>query len=128
MHIKVLGWTEGEDAKGKVFFSSEHGNGWAVWAGQRPEVGHEFSVEIDIPGTLEWGTHILPAESGGAALREVDGRMHLIVWVESVCEDGCIAARLGDSLLLLDTLGATALAGMLVDVVPPLIVFYDTNT
>lgn len=49
---------EENNAEKEVEFSSEFGEGTALWQGTLPKEGIAYDVEIEIPNVLKWGKDI----------------------------------------------------------------------
>jgi hypothetical protein len=90
---------------GRVEFSSDWGQAKGMWCGDMPQVGQQVDVELDIPVDLKWGVDIIPTDQGVHAIRVEGDVILLFVFCEAVDTDGVVTARLGGSLLLLDTSG-----------------------
>jgi hypothetical protein len=103
MRIFVVGIERGNDCC-VVRFSSPHGHASAHWQGDDPELGQCYDVEIDLP-PLDLPDVVLrklPNDLIRAAIREVDGWVHLVGVYSSGPGPRAGAVRLDESLVLLD--------------------------
>lgn len=92
----------------KVVFSSEFGEGTALWQGALPKEGMSYDVEIEIPNVLKWGKDINETNSHLYSIKIINNRVCFEGKFESISdEDGCMVVRFGNSILLLETEGVS---------------------
>jgi hypothetical protein len=98
-----------------------------VWSGE------ERYVELDVPGTLVWGTDIVGAGYEGFVLESTSQQSRIRGILEAIYEfaDGSVSLniRVGGDIVLVDTTGAPANTGAWVCLtIPGMLSLYDTNT
>ncbi|KGR84257.1 hypothetical protein [Lysinibacillus odysseyi] len=90
----------------KVAFSSNFGEGIALWQGAIPKEGNSYDVELEIPNLLKWDKDIQETKSHCYLIEILDNRVCFEGKLESFSEeDSCCVVRLGDSIILLETEG-----------------------
>jgi hypothetical protein len=112
-----------------VHLASGVGPFWAVWAHGRPNVGHEYHVELEIDQRLRLGQSAMPADAGVFAVR-CDDRHTPVVVVACVTqvfpEQGTVLLQVGESLLQVELEGEVSPESWIQLQVQPLKV-YDMN-
>jgi hypothetical protein len=111
-----------------VRFSCSAGTATAAWAGERPVRGHEYDVECDVPGVVEWDAGIRPSDQYDDLVVERGGRIFLRGRLEGVDADGVLALRIAESLVLIEADGnSPAASGARVQLEVPGITLYPTH-
>lgn len=110
-----------------VVFSTEFGEGRAVWNGNRnPEEGKEYEVEFDITDLLRWDKDIILSKEKKfeIAIKEDS------VFVTGVLEnfsDGIADLRFGKSIIQLEMEGNKLPIGEYLEVMADSLELYDVN-
>jgi hypothetical protein len=88
-----------------VRFVSRFGEAMARWASTTPVVHEAYDVELNVTGYIEWSrTEIVVGERVFSISMTPEG-IRLCGAIDSVRDDGVVALRLGDSLVLLESIG-----------------------
>ncbi|MBP1903700.1 hypothetical protein J2Z32_000312 [Paenibacillus turicensis] len=102
----IINSYEENNEKIKVVFSSEFGEGIALWQGTHPKEGMSYDVELEIPNVLKWSKDIHETNSHLYSIKTINNRVCFEREFESVSdEDGCMVVRFGNSIILLETEG-----------------------
>jgi hypothetical protein len=127
--MKVVIKSYEESSEGiKVSFSSEFGEGIALWQGEIPKKGISYDVELEIPNVLKWGSDIQRINSHLYSMETLNNRVCFEGKLESVCEeDGCCVVRFGDGTILLDTEGVPSEVQSFLRFETENIIIYDNN-
>lgn len=89
-----------------VRFRSELGEGYAKWSGEIPLLNHTYDVEVDIDDDFVWGENITTTDKTSTVTRADDYNIIVVAEVISYDEDGCLSAKLQESVILLEVEGA----------------------
>lgn len=112
----------------KVAFSSEFGEGIALWQGAIPKVGIPYDVELEIPNVLKWGKDIHGTNLQQYSIKIQNNRVCLEGKLESVSdEDGCCVVRFGNSIILIETEGVPSAVQSFLSLETDNVIFYDNN-
>lgn len=122
MRVIVIGIDTMEET---VWFSSEHGEGKAIWDGPSPSVGRDYHVELDVIGSLEWGRDIIRTDEKAEFIGVVDDMGCIVGRLESMEEDGLCTVRVGKDLISLETTGNPIQIGSLVKILTRSLVMTD---
>ncbi|WP_168123965.1 hypothetical protein [Paenibacillus sp. HB172176] len=112
------------DGKPKVDFTTEYGKSSAKWAGEIPEVGREYFVELEIGESLVIGTTLNPCDENKFAIGMKLDAVVLIGYLESIEADGYAILRLGDSIVSIELKGVI-LPGTFVKVISDEVTLFD---
>ena len=101
MKIEIL-----EIKNALVSFHSELGEGYAKWRGEKPLLNHTYDVEVDIDDEFIWGQNI--SKTNNTSSMTWDDTYNIIAVAEVIeyDEDGCLAVKLDESVILLEVEGA----------------------
>ena len=99
MRIKITD-VELSKEKLKVGFSTEYGNAYGEWQGQKPTVGEIYDVEVDIDKKLVWNRDISYSAFSETKIFFEKG-ISIVAQVER-SQEGLIELRLGNTLLAIE--------------------------
>lgn len=88
-----------------VSFHSELGEGYAKWSGEKPLLNHTYEVEVDIDDEFIWGQNITTTDAISSITRDDSYYIIAIAEVITYDEDGCLAVKLNESVILLEVEG-----------------------
>ncbi|MDQ0110678.1 hypothetical protein [Paenibacillus harenae] len=112
----------------KVVFSSQFGDGIALWQGAIPKEGSSYDVELEIPDVLKWGKDIQEINSHLYSIKILNNKVCFAGKLESVSdEDGCCVVRFGDSIFLLETDGFPLEGGSFLRFETENVIIYENN-
>jgi hypothetical protein len=98
MNIKILS-IEGRE---RIMFETPIGIGFGDWEGEMPAQGESTDVEIEIDDDLKWGRDITMTNESVSMIASENNLFRFVAEVLSYENDGCLAVRLGESVVLLD--------------------------
>ncbi|HLZ63566.1 MAG TPA: hypothetical protein VKR06_42065 [Ktedonosporobacter sp.] len=110
-----------------VEFQTCFGDGNALWVGQNPILGNSYVVEIEIPGKLSWGEHILKCNQEESKIENKGDYICLTGILLSVEENGFSVMKIENNLVLLEAVGKSFEKGIFIEVMAKNIIVYDTN-
>jgi hypothetical protein len=125
MKVTISAVSEGEPPF--VIFDSELGGGRARWMVGKPRLGTTYDVELGMP-VLGWGEQIFLSDWTRPRITVANDQLLITLQIERLDVDGVLELRLGESVVLTETTGVPAEPGTWIDVRPPVLDLYDTNT
>jgi hypothetical protein len=130
MKVQIEQVIGGADVRWQVAFKTPMGSARGEWRGPRPVEYDIRDVEIEIEDTLQWGSNVrVLASPAPAGFHSRDGQAIVVGELDTLADDGFVALRLGDALLMLEVEGdPPAQVGALVGVAANTLVLYDANT
>lgn len=88
-----------------IYFSTEFGNAQAIWEGDKPEIGKEYFVEVDIENPLKFEDDLIEFEQDTFSIGMVKDSIFIIGFLESVEDDGYSVLRLRDNIVTFEVEG-----------------------
>lgn len=107
MLINIIKSYQFESNRTLVEFSSLYGVAKGFWKGNIPEINQSYYVELDIPKVLIMGTDIIETECREYKVWTDQENIFLNVKLECHEDDGCLTVRLGESIILIETVGSS---------------------
>jgi len=89
----------------RVYFASAVGSAWAYWSNGQPVPGTTYYVELSAGDPLVWGVDIVPVADAAPRIESAGDGVTIYAPLESCEADGFTTLRLGDSLMMLETMG-----------------------
>ncbi len=124
MQIKIMKLSQCDAERFQIEFASKYGTAKGIWRGVKPEIGKSYSVELDIPQILCWGTDIVESDLKEPKIRCEKDKVLINAQIERLENDGCLAARLGESIFLVETQGIPYTQGTFIKMQPDQILLY----
>ena len=103
---------EGEYA---ITFSSPLGNAFGNWPGSPPTLGATYRVELSTGAPLTWGNDIKASDKREYRLNSAGSKVVINALLEGTEEAGLVFLRIGNTILMVDTLGPTPPVGTFVE-------------
>ena len=104
MKIKVLEINKLVKDEVLVKFSSPYGDAYGFSVDPNPKLNKTYDVELDISQHLVWGEDIKEAVFDEYKIWHENDHIFIITQFDSF-EDGCLAVRFGEDIILIDTEG-----------------------
>jgi hypothetical protein len=127
MQVKIDKINEKETGEIYIEFSSLYGNSTGLWSGEKPILNKSYYVEVEVPQKLKWGIDIVKIDSSEYRIWNEQETVFINAQIDSVDDDNCLAIRLGDSIVLIETSGIPYAVGDFLEIVVSKIVLYDIN-
>lgn len=127
MRIQVQEVLETDGERLEIVFTSEFGSAKACWKGPRPEVSETYDVELEIDEPLVWGNNINEVNDHRSLIQPCDRQVLIQGILENQEEDGFLVLRLGDSLVILETIGKPPRNGAWISLKAQRITCFDSN-
>ncbi|MCG7316151.1 MULTISPECIES: hypothetical protein [Brevibacillus] len=117
-----------EPDESKVRFTSQYGEGSAIWHGNPPKEGSTYDVEIEIPQILAWDKDIQATNMDEHPIKIQNDMVDFVGKLESVSEDdGCCVVRVGESIILVETEGIPLKVGSFLRVQTKSVILYNNH-
>ena len=110
-----------------IHFMSEIGCANSLWYGEKPIIGHEYFVEIDIRGELIWEKDIIKSQDIFYYIQDINDQIILNGYLESYDEDGLGILKMNDSLIQFMSKGDAFSIGTFIKLMPQEISMYSIN-
>ncbi|OBZ10459.1 hypothetical protein A8L34_17825 [Bacillus sp. FJAT-27264] len=98
--------------KNEIFFTSAYGEGRGIWYGAHATPLEEINVEFELTQLFMRWVDIVPADKGEAGISMDGDRVVFTGILEDIDEDGTGYLRLGESVLMFESLGEPMALGI----------------
>ena len=105
MRVTILESQPMDSSKAEVRFGSPFGEALARWASGAPEVHGVYDVELNVSERVEWARTGIVVDGGTPSITMTPEGVRFCGTLDNVDEDGVVALRLGNSLMLLESVG-----------------------
>lgn len=85
-----------------VEFQCDFGAGQGVWLSASPYIGHVYNIEIDCNDNFCLGHNVKLSESSWYSITFDDTTAKLTAKIEDIYDDGIIAIRFGDAVMVVE--------------------------
>ena len=99
-----------------VVFKCDDGHGLAHWLSNVPIVESEYEVEIDCDEVLKFGVNVRASDKVSYSISSYDGNTTFVAKTEDIYDDGMVALRFGDAILVAEFEGNPPVRGSWIEV------------
>lgn len=126
MRVRILEVSEGR-GRMEVEFATRFGNARGLWMSAPPAPLQEYDVELQVDQSLRWGREIVETPGEEPALESLPRGVRLRGTLDSISEDGVVAVRFDQSILLIETEGNAPRPGVRVSLTVEEIKLFDVK-